>query len=430
MRAKQNKCRYKLVRQDNITRIHPKLWNAYYEVLTEIKRLEVIHKKYNIANVSEATNTLKLYIQEIRKQAKIIQPPVYTISTNDHRLRNLGKRGYPMLSLQQHFYGYTDQKWDKKKKEFVKLNSGIDFITAIKKNKQYVQGLLHDHRRILRTPKQIDKAYQDPRENGAAYRYTLTGLVHTERGFFNNTAIAKTALDIFEYKGPKNKNNHVGLEIEFFCNWDRGELAANLVKEGLTKYSTIKSDGSIRPENNMFAHELCLLFDEREVDGVVKRAMGVLERAKAKVNKTCGFHVHIDMRNRNQEIVYSNLVSSQPILFAMNPKSRKEGTYSKVSTTKVLKDAGTDRYQGINPVALGRHQTLEVRIHAGTVNDVKILNWVKLLMTIANQTEVKPTTLKPRLFFKYYNLDADIAKYCYDRIVKFYDEKEPIEEAA
>jgi hypothetical protein len=73
----------------------------------------------------------------------------------------------------------------------------------------------------------------------------------------------------------------------------------------------------------------------------------------------------------------------------------------------------------VNPHAYDKYSTLEVRVHSGTLNAAKILNWVSLLEGIA----LSPRILRcPRTFKQV----GDIAglteaqtKYFLDRISKF-----------
>lgn len=46
---------------------------------------------------------------------------------------------------------------------------------------------------------------------------------------------------------------------------------------------------------------------------------------------------------------------------------------------------GDERYCGINKTAYDKHETIEVRIHSGSLNAEKINNWIKLLVKIANR---------------------------------------------
>lgn len=148
------------------------------------------------------------------------------------------------------------------------------------------------------------------------------------------------------------------------------------------------------------------------------------------VNKSCGFHVHFDMSKENIETVRKTfLVFSifEDTLFGMLPPTRKKSRYC-LPLRKEYKqffaddfesywyndgDWGKDqrrrnhsrwlssvkhdkynqtRYTSINYHALFYHGTLENRIHSGTLNPVKIKNWIllnQILIDFAVQTPMK-----------------------------------------
>lgn len=237
---------------------------------------------------------------------------------------------------------------------------------------------------------------------------------------------------VFESKKPLNNEHHVAVEIEFISKGDKYTLAKLLAKVGVENYVTLKDDGSLRAEEEYkFCHELCVIAPQKEFKDVLRRVINVLDEAGSRVNKTCGLHVHIDVRNRNKEQVFANLVNAQDILYAMNPNSRLTGLdengerrtcYSqKVTTTDFdVEMAGTERYKGINAKSYSKHKTIEVRIHSGSTNFEKIFNWVCILLAIADKDKVYKTKVsEPELFVKRFDLDDEILAYIKQRIAKF-----------
>jgi hypothetical protein len=236
---------------------------------------------------------------------------------------------------------------------------------------------------------------------------------------------------IFEEKKPKTKDNYIGIEIEFFCDLDRDDLSYQLANEGLGKYVALHTDGSIQQDAGTFDHEICILAKEKEIFGVVKDVCKVLQDANARVNKSCGLHVHLDMRNRDHKTAFYNLASSQNALFAMNPFSRQAGTYCKrIDTKDFAKAACQDRYFGINAQAYEKHKTIEIRIHSGTIMEDKINNWVKILMAIVNKPEKVEKSASTLLeFVTQFDIDKKLTKYIYERVSKFAGEdKRGVEE--
>jgi hypothetical protein len=238
---------------------------------------------------------------------------------------------------------------------------------------------------------------------------------------------------VFKSKSPTTEDNYIGVEIECFTKKSHEDLGRMFFESGLAKYICVKSDGSV--SSHLSGHvgvEVAVLSKESESAEIIEKVCEVLARAEAKVNKSCGLHVHLDMRNRISEIAFKNLLASQDILFAMNPYSRQLGTYcrklSESNMFKVLKQG--DRYCGINPTALQKYNTLEIRIHSGTVLDIKINNWIKILKSIINETKVFSSTIDLNQFFLNFNiLDDDLKNYIKNRIKKFEnDDKGEVEE--
>jgi hypothetical protein len=119
----------------------------------------------------------------------------------------------------------------------------------------------------------------------------------------------------------------------------------------------------------------------------------------------------------------------------MNPFSRQSGSYCRRQDTKDfavaagggIRDA---RYFGINAAAHAKHNTIEIRMHSGTVQADKINKWIDLLLLIIAKKElVKKATSTLRAFIKQYDIDADLGVYIAERMAKFIGEdKKEVEE--
>jgi hypothetical protein len=195
-----------------------------------------------------------------------------------------------------------------------------------------------------------------------------------------------------------------------------------LVQADLGNYVTLKGDGSIRVDRSGHnAHELTACIPESQRKVVIAKIAAVLKEADALINKSCGFHVHLDMRSRDRVKAFGNLVTAQNVFYAMNPKSRKESTYCKKTMSKDLdKERNGSRYKGVNAAAISKYGTLEIRIHSGTVDEVKINNWVDLLISVTDADA--PFKRAPRTidsFCKGYNIPAELRSYIIERIRKF-----------
>lgn len=297
----------------------------------------------------------------------------------------------------------------------------------------------------------IEKEYQVKTPDGQALPFKSKYKVYAGGGFGdggNNYNIhlepgqimrlkAETKLrKIFEDKVPKDSSNHVGVEIEFVSKAEKYDLAKLLVAHGVEEYVTLKNDGSLRAEGEYkYCHELCVVFPESKTREVLRNVINALDEAKCRVNKRCGLHVHIDVRNRDKSIVFNNLVKSQTILFGMNPVSRitgkhHDGTTDTVYSKKMehtdfdtaVANIGNDRYFGINPLSFHKHKTVEVRLHSGSTNFEKIFNWVCILVGIAEATKKFTTaSSKPETFCERFGFDEVILNYIKERMSKFRD---------
>lgn len=271
-------------------------------------------------------------------------------------------------------------------------------------------------------------------ENGPNTKY----FIHMKKGEILRLAEATKLRKIFEPKLPKTKLPHVGIEIEYICKSDKFQMASLLAKHGVADYVELKNDGSLRPEKEegyIHMHELCVLVPEVAVHEVLRLVCKALDEAGSKVNGRCGLHVHIDVRHRDKNLVFSNLIRSQNILYAMNPRSRLDGTksdgkrdeaYSKriehADFDTAMNNLGGGKYWGVNPLTYSRLKTLEVRLHSGSTNFTKISNWIKILTNIANEKEkYKADVNTADEFCERLHLNDEMLAYIKERIAKFKD---------
>jgi hypothetical protein len=205
--------------------------------------------------------------------------------------------------------------------------------------------------------------------------------------YFKPDVLTKSIM-VSQQKFPTGDDKYVGIEMEIISKMDVNTLSSEIALAGLENNVNIVGDGSInRSTAHPYPHELRILVKEREMPKVIKKVCKILH-GKSTVNKSCGLHVHLDMRSRDVDQAYANLFASQALLYSMCPKTRltnnfckPSNTYSKMATASQT----SDRYHGINAGAFTKHKTIEVRIHSGTVNAFKIINWVKLLVQIADK---------------------------------------------
>lgn len=267
--------------------------------------------------------------------------------------------------------------------------------------------------------KEIETLTFTSQRYGKNYNYNMCYGVHLQPGAITELSFAMQAAKVFEPKKPRDNEKHVGIELEFFCNASKDQLAGKLNKAKLANYVELKSDASIKnyPSGN-YGHELAILCKETEVEDIVNKVTNILKETNAQVNSSCGMHMHFDMRTRDRALVFNNLVKVQSILYILNPKSRMKNRFCfPVQTTDYTQV--TDHYAGISAGAYSKHKTFEVRIHSGTVNPVKIINWFKIIHKVVEKTElIKKGFEDLGRFIKHFEFNEEVAKYIIARADK------------
>lgn len=213
-------------------------------------------------------------------------------------------------------------------------------------------------------------------------------------------------------------NRTFGIELEIY-----GATRARLIEEfriqGLIlvgdtyNHSTstnwkIVSDSSISGDNSNEIVSPVLL----GVDGIeqLKKATIALNKAGAKVNNTCGFHVHLgitDLSLDNIKNLALSHIELENTFDSIVPDSRRgnKNTYCKsltsIATTKRLaiekiKNASSisnlmnvisTRYVKLNLQAYTRQGTVEFRQHSGTTTFSKIKSWILICARLIEYTK-------------------------------------------
>ena len=175
----------------------------------------------------------------------------------------------------------------------------------------------------------------------------------------------------------------------------------------------------------------------------------------AVVNSSCGLHVHFDSTNLNaRQVAHIGIVYSkyQHLLKDMMPPSRQGSRWCKdfsmgvntlrninteeelveeyyesmgcIPSTEKYNDA---RYCGLNLHSRYFHGSLEFRLHSGTLNKTKIVNWIRILNAIIEKgIEIEKDSSLVDEFLKYGDLTSfvktigeELASYHSKRVMKF-----------
>lgn len=115
------------------------------------------------------------------------------------------------------------------------------------------------------------------------------------------------------------------------------------------------------------------------------------------VSKACGFHLHLDASDLGPGQLWAVVMGyrlTQRRWFGLVPPSRRRNRYCRrmtLSPAEILECdrngiglgtfvgyRGSDyRYKWFNVMSFGKQRTLEVRLHSGTMDKRKIVNWIR-----------------------------------------------------
>jgi hypothetical protein len=161
----------------------------------------------------------------------------------------------------------------------------------------------------------------------------------------------------------------------------------------------VVSDGSVRGDSPF--ELVSPVLNGQEGLETVRAVCGVLNRLGAKINKTCGLHVHFGVGELEHEArFWRNLINNyadlEPSIDAVMPPSRRgrnnvfckpvaqPGLRERLARCRDLRaieraTTNGNRYHKVNLSSFWRHKTVEFRHHSGTTDFEKISNWVRLL---------------------------------------------------
>lgn len=209
-----------------------------------------------------------------------------------------------------------------------------------------------------------------------------------------------------------------GVEIEFF-NADHYELVDALAARGITcelegynhhtrSHWKIVSDASVSGYNG--AELVSPVLHGSEGMAQLEKVCEALEEVGAKVNKSCGLHVHLGIGDLQLQAVKNLVVnynSNRSLIDAFMAPSRRVNYYGsggyryceihsngeiacvlRANDMYEMVEAQASRYRAVNLDAYTRHGTVEFRQHQGTIEFVKISNWIYLVMALVREAKV------------------------------------------
>ncbi|MFL5063492.1 MAG: amidoligase family protein [Xanthobacteraceae bacterium] len=232
-------------------------------------------------------------------------------------------------------------------------------------------------------------------------------------------------------------NRSFGIELEVMLprGLSRGEMARRITAAGVEcreegynhvarSHWKIVTDASLEGGNG--AEIVSPKLSGEEGLRQARIVAGLLQDARAKVNKSCGFHVHVDASDvtpAQMRLVALNYVWFESFFDHIMPSSRRASNNDYINSnrarfgsygtegvnaaftripanpadhlaviTAVCGASESARYHKLNLTAFARHRTIEFRQHSGTVEADKIEHWVRLLVAFVEKSMVS----KPR----------------------------------
>ena len=225
-------------------------------------------------------------------------------------------------------------------------------------------------------------------------------------------------LERTEFIVPSTSEKHIGIELEF-CYPSDNEAKMMEALSPYADYLSATYDGSVRTDFRLencegctrvgqvdCGHECDLDNTEDDTDNqmelkvifpvsqpqILQGVCDVLKSYGAYVNKSCGLHVHIDMRDKTTgevEEIGQKLVKVQNTFKEILPLDRHDNRFAKFVASSINDQNHNDRYKAINiGLAYRKCRTIEVRCYQGTIDYNEIWSWTYFLISIVAAKDI------------------------------------------
>ena len=129
-----------------------------------------------------------------------------------------------------------------------------------------------------------------------------------------------------------------------------------------------------------------ILIGQKGLEKVHDACKSIQESAHSlglRVNKKTGTHIHLvcPWGSAYLEKLFKFAQFYEPAFMSMVPPSRFGNTYC-ISLRNKENQMYRNRYHWLNLTNYDEHKTIEIRLHSGTLNSIKILSWLTLWMRI------------------------------------------------
>ena len=235
------------------------------------------------------------------------------------------------------------------------------------------------------------------------YQWFEDGSFEKAKRFLNHIEQSKKKIRLSkQYKDmdywktlPRTKTPHLGIEIECFFPSCEDLHGAGEALQPYKRFVEFATDGSLNGDGVARELRICLPVDKLQV---LKEILTIINRYNAFVNKTCGLHVHLDMRHyspQQVEKIGDNLMNVQFAWKEILSPSRRNNEFCRFEHSHFRSQG---RYYAVNMTSYYKHRTIEVRCHQGTTNFKKIWNWCKLLLLLTKAPSLSPVRTLTSLY--------------------------------
>lgn len=206
-----------------------------------------------------------------------------------------------------------------------------------------------------------------------------------------------------------NTDRQFGVEIEFYNVRPSvviealAEVGIDCSYEGYNHHTRphwkIVRDGSVTSRNTGEGSGLEMVSPILSgTAGLVQleKVLATMVNVGARVNLSCGLHVHIDQVGLNEtqrKDYFLAYVVNQRLMDRLVAPSRRafRNSYTQAYSDEDIPtyvqiiengEGRGSRYHNINVTSYGKYGTFEIRHHQGTLNARKVINWIKLNMAL------------------------------------------------
>lgn len=230
-----------------------------------------------------------------------------------------------------------------------------------------------------------------------------------------------------------------GIEIECFVPGTR-TTARDRIREALAANNLnnwrVKGDGSIRnlPQGYTGIEVVSPILKGEDGKQQVYRVTAILAEIGAKVNKTCGLHIHhgvddfklkhfkeaLRLYGRYEDQLDRMVAKSRrgnDNRYCRSVKNANPTTIHNARSLKQLRRAlNNDRYHKFNLEAYVQHGTIEIRHHQGTVEAEKILAWLEIGQALLQKAKNGAVNSEASIIFDILELPAERIEFWHRRV--------------